>query len=298
MQQKSGQILFCGITNAGKSTLINQIAQYEFALVNFKPQTTRKTSRFWYQDDHYSVLFFDTPGYHVVKNKLDQFMNREIVKNYKRADCVFLLLDLSQPINSLTITFLKQVNLKARNKVVIVFTKQDLIPGAKLSTTINTKLEQISQYLSFQNYFSTWRDDPEVISKILRAATPLLLNQQIDCFGTTDNDDFLISETIRGCALKLFHQEIPHGIHIEVEEQKYQKNQNLFYIHAYIVCETESHKKIIIGHQGQAIKKLGIMARNKLLKIFDTKIYLDLKVKVWADWRNNERIVKKTMVQV
>lgn len=207
-------------------------------------------------------------------------MNREIVKNYKRVDCVFLLLDLSKPVDSLTITFLKQVNLKAQNKVVLVLTKQDLIPVDELATTINTKLEQISQHLSFRNYFSTWRNDPEVINKILQAASPFLLNEQIDIFETTDNDNFLISETIRGCALKLFHQEIPHGMHIEVEEQKYQKNQNLFYIHAYIVCETESHKKIIIGHQGQAIKKLGIMARNKLLKIFDTKIYLDLQVKV------------------
>lgn len=75
-------------------------------------------------------------------------------------------------------------------------------------------------------------------------------------------------------------QEIPYGLHVEIEDKRYDPTTNLFYIHAYLVCEAQSHKKIIIGNQGQMIKKIGTIAREKLLKLFDTRIYLDLKVKV------------------
>lgn len=198
MAQKIGRILLCGLTNAGKSTLINKLANYQLALVNPRPQTTRKATQFWYHQEEYSVLFIDTPGYQLNKNKLAYFMNKEIVSNYKKANCVCFLYDLTTNWDQLTVSFLNQLKRKVADKLVVVFTKDDLVAPKKLSSTIDRCYKQINNYLVVQDYFVTNQNDANLLTKLFLKTKRFLTADSDQGFQTTDHDNFVIGEVIRG----------------------------------------------------------------------------------------------------
>lgn len=284
MEKKlQGKVLLCGIANAGKSTIINKISQYEFALTNKKPQTTRKDIKFLYQDDSYHILIVDTPGFHFTKNQLDIFMNQQIYKNFKDVDVVSYICDLTHKIDQEAIFFMNELNKRASNKLVVIFTKSDLLKPEEIQAKKENKLKEISQYLNINNHFVTGINDPNFIKKFLELIDFGLSHQKQIDFENQDNDNFLISETIRGVTLNLLHQEIPYGIHVHIEDTKYQSNTNLFSIEAHIICEAEAKKRIIIGKNANKIKAIGIQSREKLSKIYDAKIFLNLIVKVSKD---------------
>ncbi|MDQ0514175.1 GTP-binding protein Era [Mycoplasmoides fastidiosum] len=289
----TGNVFFCGIPNAGKSTLINRICKYEFALINSKPQTTRKESRFLYTDENHQILFKDTPGFHFAKNELDHFMNKEIYKNFRDANVVCYVCDITKQFNDEAIYFMQEVNKRSPNKLTVIFTKNDLLSANQKSELQQIKIKEISQYLQFNNYFFTSIDDLNFIDNLLSMIKYGLLTDNYIDFENEDDDNFLISETIRGVTLNLLRQEVPYGIHVQIEDKHYDPIKKLFSIEAFIYCESESKKKIIIGNKGEKIKEIGIRSRKKLNQIFDTQIYLGLVVKVSKDWRNNKNFIKK-----
>lgn len=289
------RILLCGLPNAGKSTLMNKICSYDLALVNKKPQTTRKEQKFFYENTDYKILFIDSPGFHFSNNKLDDFMNKEITKNFRNVDCVCLIYSLVHDLNEETICFLNKLHKCVKDKLVIIFTKSDLIKDKKIISVVKTKFEEINKFLKTKIFFTTYWNDKDFFLKLFKSIEPFFLNDKYFFLKNSDNDNFLISEKIRGITLDLLHQEIPYGIHVVVEEKKYDELKKVFYVKANIVCESESKKKIIIGSKGLKIKEIGIQSRKELLKIFNTKIYLDLNVKVIKNWRNDINFIKKNI---
>ena len=291
MKKYVGSISIIGKPNVGKSSLLNKIFDEKISIVNPKPQTTRNKIISNFVNEKYNINFIDTPGFHNEKNKLDEFLNKEVKSALRQSNLIYYLIDCSRLVNEedkIILELLKKINLPT----FLVITKVDLAKENR----INEIIKEVTKTISFAKVAMVSIHDSDSIDRLLLQTEQFLdfdeenLSLEVD---TIQKDLFLVREIIREQCLISLRQEVPYGIAILIDDFKYLKDKNEFIINASLNVEKESQKKILIGVGGKQIKEISVNSRNELMKIYDSKIYLKIFVKVSKNWRNDETKLKE-----
>ena len=259
-----------------------------------KPQTTRNLIEISYtHNSDYLINFIDTPGLHLPKNKFDNFLNGQIKKALKRCEIHLFLFDVSRTYDKEDQECLKVLKDFHCENVILVLNKIDLVDADKL----NRIIQELQQHYAFKNTIAICANEQNDVQKLIdliikSAAFNEVDNLEINSIKKEINDKFMVSELIREAAINLLSHELPYGIAIVIEEMKYEKENNLLSISYAIVVEKESHKAIVVGKNGSMVKKINILVREKLLEIYDCKIFTSSYVKVKKNWRQKESLIK------
>jgi len=272
-----------GSPNVGKSTLINAYVGEKVVIVSSKPQTTRRRLQGIVTTPQAQIIFVDTPGIHKPLHKLGEYMVNTASKSIPDADLNLFLVDLSHPPTQEDLRVAKILKSRATSPIFLVMNKVDLVKDADLPVRIGW-FRNLGPYAA-QFIISAERGDgrdallQEIIEHLPEGPRYYPEDQ------TTDQSErFIASELIREKALDILKKEVPHGLEIVVEEWK-ERESGLLYIGAKVYLEKESHKRIVIGHKGNMLKRIGQAARVELEQFLDCRVYLDLWVKVRPKWR-------------
>ena len=284
MEFKCGYVTIIGNTNVGKSTLINRIVGEKVAIVSPKAQTSRDNTIGIYNDDNSQIIFIDTPGYHKTEHKLDEYM-QENIDNAINSDVNVLIyvIDGKKPL-------LEQYEKLAnkgdkRSKKILVINKIDETTFEKLYPQL-AKLNEVAKVDEILPLSALKGKNVDVLIDMIKKYLPAydyeMRYYPVEQF-TDKNVRFLSSEIIREKVLLLYNEEIPHGVAVQITT--FDESEEVIKISADIYCEKESHKMILIGKNGEAIKKLSTISRIAIEKMLGAKVYLDLFIKVKPNWR-------------
>ncbi len=285
---KSGFVAIVGMPNVGKSSLLNSIVGQKIAIISDKPQTTRNKILAIHTTDEEQIIFTDTPGIHTPHNKLGEFMVSEAKQSINDTDIVVFMVDATRKIQEMERKIASDIG-KSGIPCILVINKIDLMQKENL-------LPLIADYSSLADF-----DAVVPISAKNNDGVDLLLEDirdyltegpkfYYDDMITDQPEKQIAAEIIREKLLWCLDKEVPHGIAIEIE--KMQEKKNITAINAVIYCEKASHKGIVIGKNGDMLKKVGSMARGDIEKMIDKKVYLELWVRVKNDWRNSNFLMK------
>lgn len=281
---KSGFVTIIGKANVGKSTLLNSLIKQKVSITSPKPQTTRNKINGILTTEEYQLVFTDTPGIHKSKNALDKYMETSINASLDGIDVLIYMLDGTKPFLDEEINNI-EVYSKGSTPVIVVVSKTDLTTFEKLYPKLD-KLNKLNFVKAIIPISSFKRKNLDVlIDEILKYIS---VGQKFyeDDEVTDISTKFLVSEIIREKALLFIQEEIPHGIAVSVEN--FEESESLIKISATLFCEKPNHKAIIIGKNGEMLKKIGSSSRNEIEKICSKKVFLTLWVKVKENWRAND----------
>ena len=292
---KSGFVTLIGRTNVGKSTLLNLLVGEKVAAIANKVQTTRTAIKGIVNRENSQIIFIDTPGIHKPKTKLNETMVETSFTSLVDSDIVLFLIEAtSEEIGRGDRIILDKIK-DAKIKTILVINKIDLIKREKLLNLIElySKEYDFEAVIPISATNSKYRE--VILEEIEKNLKPGPAYYDIEEY-TDQTLGQLAEETIREKALKLLQDEVPHGIYIEVEKMKQRKNKNdedIYDVEAIIYCLRDSHKGIIIGKNGEMLKRIGRAARIDMEENFGVKINLKTWVKVKEDWQENNLIVDK-----
>lgn len=283
---KSGFVTLIGRPNVGKSTLMNRLIGQKIAITSNKPQTTRNRIQTVYTDERGQIVFLDTPGIHKAKNKLGEYMVNVAENTLKEVDVILWLVEPTTFIGAVERHIAEQLQ-KVTTPVILVINKVDTVKKEEILVFIDAyrKIYDFAEIIPVSALKGTNTDDVvETIFKYLPYG-PMFYDEDT----VTDQPmRQIVAELIREKALRCLDEEIPHGIAVYIDTMKERKTGDIIDIEATIVCERESHKGIIIGKQGQMLKKIGTQARKEIENMMDIKINLKLWVKVRKEWRDSD----------
>jgi GTPase len=289
---KSGYVALVGKPNVGKSTLLNHYIGQKIAAVSFKPQTTRRRQLGILTLDNAQIVFVDTPGMHKGDYKLSQFINEEAQYALTDSDLILFIADASQAPDEEDRQLAEEIQAKAgQTKVLLVLNKIDLIGSA----TLENRLKQYRGLLAITDQIKI-SANTDLGRELLLEKIIVMLPEGPRYFSEDQITDIyereIAEDLIRAAALEYLHEEVPYGIFVRVDDYK-ERDDNLRYIHATIFVERESHKGIVIGRGGKMIKKISTLARQEIEEMSGEKVYLELKVKVEKNWRNNPDFLRR-----
>ena len=297
-----GTVALLGRPNVGKSTLLNYITGMKIAIVSHKPQTTRTNIKTIYNTEDTQIIFTDTPGIHKPTSKMGEFMVDRSYKAALGADCVVLIADGRFPEPGAVEKKLMDLLREENKKVILAINKYDEAGQEKLLPLT----QKYSELYDFEDIVPISAKTGKNVELLLSVITKMLPEgpRLYDSEYMTDQTERVIAaELIREQVLHYTDQEIPHGTAVIINEFK-EKNDDgeitsgddrtMAVIKADIICNRDSHKAIIIGKDGQMIKRIGTAARRNIEKLLDCKVYLDLYVKVRNDWQNNDAMLGST----
>ena len=296
---KSGFVTLIGRTNVGKSTLINLLVGEKVAAIANKVQTTRTAIRGIVNRPNSQIIFTDTPGIHKPRTKLNETMLETSFTSLKDADLVLFLIEAtSDEIGRGDTRILEKIK-EDKAKTILIINKIDLVKKEKLLKLIDL----YSKEYNFEAVIPISATEPKY-KEIILDEIEKNLNEGPAYYDKEEYTDQtmreLAEETIREKALKLLKDEVPHGIYVEVEKMKERKNkmqEDIYDIEATIYCLRNSHKGIIIGKNGEMLKRIGRAARIDMEENFGVKVNLKTWVKVKEDWQDNNSIVNKFKLQ-
>lgn len=278
---KSGFVALIGKPNVGKSTLLNSILAKKVAITTSKPQTTRDNIRGILTTENAQIIFIDTPGIHKAKAKLNEMMVRHSYDSIKDADIILFLIDATKGFDKadeIIADYLTKVN---KPKFLIINKIDKLNKSELLDLLAEIDQNQFSEIIPLSGLRKKNIDE---LIKTLMEYLPDNLQYYPGDMISDYPEKFMISEIIREKLMINTSEEIPHSVAVTVDN--IEKRKNCMYIQATIVCERQSQKKIIIGENGQMIKKVGIFAREELQDRFKCPVYLETYVIVEENWRN------------
>ncbi len=289
MSFKSGFVSVIGRPNVGKSTLLNTLTGQKIAIMSNKPQTTRNTIRGVITNEQCQLVLIDTPGIHKPKTKLGEYMVNVAAETMKEVDLILFLVEATSAPGSLDVSIAEQLS-KLKTPVFLIVNKVDIVAKDKLFSIIDS----YSKLMDFKAIIP--------ISALKQDGTDIILKEAIKYIPegpqffsedtlTDQPEKVIAAEMIREKVLLNLDEEVPHGVGVEVMSFK-EREDGMINIQATIYCEKSSHKGIIIGKQGVMLKKIGSAARYEIERLLDTKIFLELWVKVKPDWRNNDNMLK------
>ncbi|WHE07921.1 GTPase Era [Thermoanaerobacterium thermosaccharolyticum] len=287
---KSGFAALIGRTNVGKSTLLNALLEEKVAITSDKPQTTRNTIQGILTGENYQVVFIDTPGIHKPKHKLSEIMIESVKKTLSEVDLIIYMIEPNievGPGDKYIIEHLISVD----TPVILVINKIDTVPYEAVDKTIEIFKAQYN-FKDILPISALKNKNIDLLKHTIVSYMPEGPQYFPSDYITDRPEKFLVSEIIREKILNYLEDEVPHGVYVEVNSMKVRENKDILDIEAFIFCEKESHKAIIIGKNGQMLRKIGSSARTELESLFGQKIYLDLWVKVKKGWRDNISILR------
>jgi GTP-binding protein Era len=286
---RSGFVAVVGRPNAGKSTLVNRLVGQKIAIVTSKPQTTRNRIQGIVTKPQGQIVFIDTPGLHEADSALGRQMMQEVAAALEGIDVLLLMVDASSMHPHADALLLEKAK-RFRGRTILALNKVDRLPKPKLLPLIESfsKAFEFSAIVPISALHGAGCDELlDEILKQLPEGVPYFPEDQI----TDQPERFLAAEIIREKAIQLMYHEVPYALAVVVE--KYEEKPRLLRIEAVMNVERDSQKKILIGHKGEMLKKIGTEARKELEAILGSKIYLGLFVKVAPDWRENPQKVRE-----
>lgn len=284
---KSGFVAVMGRPNVGKSTFVNRLLGTKIAATSPWPQTTRKTQMGILTLENAQIVFVDTPGVHNPIHKLGERMNQEALKVLEESDVILFLVDISQPPDEEDKLLANSLS-KLRRSVQTIMTLNKLDLVSQEIFEQHQELYQILVPLSETFAISSTQGDnlEALVNKVislLPAGPPFFPDDQI----TDLYEREIAADLIREAIIYNLRAEVPHSVAVRIDEYK-DKEQNLTYIAATLFVERDSQKGIVIGKGGGTLKKIGIDARQKIEELIGRKVYLQLRVKVRKNWRNDD----------
>ncbi|MCM8783713.1 MAG: GTPase Era [Candidatus Omnitrophica bacterium] len=294
MDKKCGFVAIIGRPNVGKSTLLNNILKEKVSITSSKPQTTRFQIRGILNEERGQIVFVDTPGLHIPKSELGKYLNTTALRAKTDCDLILYVVDLTRPPGEEEKNIIN--NLKNINKpVIMVLNKQDKGTGF-VNEYIKLWQENIGNEKNILRYYiplsalegKNVAELLDIIFSLLPESPPFYPMDMLSDFPLKLN----ISEIIREKILNILKDELPYSTAVLVEDIVTRK-ENIIYIKAIILVERDSQKGIVIGRNGQMIKKIGELSRKEIELILEKKVFLDLHVKVERNWQENPLILKK-----
>ena len=290
-KQYAGFVAMVGRPNVGKSTLTNSLIGEKIAIMSDRPQTTRNRIMCIMNTDNAQIMFLDTPGIHKPQHKLGEYMVRTAEGTLQEVDVILFIVDVTEKRGAGE-EYILELLRKVKTPVILVCNKIDKLQD-------KSKLFKIMEDYSKQYKFaaivpvSALNDGefPGLVQEITKHL-PEGPAYYPDDMITDQPERVIAGEMIREKVLRLTRDEVPHAIAVEVDEFK-ERDDETIYIRATIFVERESQKGIVIGAKGSLLKKIGQQARADLEKLLYCKVFLDLWVKVKADWRNQDKALRQ-----
>ena len=289
---KSGFVTLIGRPNVGKSTLMNRMIGQKIAITSNKPQTTRNRIQTVHTDERGQIVFVDTPGIHKAKNKLGEYMVGAAEKTIGEVDVVCWLVEPTTYIGAGEQHIIERLK-KVKAPIILVINKVDTIKKEEILPVIDCYRKE----LDFQEIIPVSARSGANVDELIDTIYKYLPYGPMFYDEDTITDQpmrQIVAELIREKALHALNEEIPHGIAGVIDSMKERKSQKgiITDIQATIICERDSHKGIIIGKGGEMLKKIGANARYEIEKQLDTKVNLQLWVKVKKEWRDSDVLIK------
>lgn len=286
---RSGYVSIIGRPNVGKSTLLNSILGEKVAIVTTKPQTTRNRIIGIKTLPNAQIIFIDTPGIHKPRHKLGEAMVKTALEALNEVDIILFMVEPHSPEKEdlSVIEMLKKV----RSPVFLLINKIDTIKKTDLLPLI----DHFKNLYSFQEIIplsALKQDGMSMLMKRIYDSMPSGPKYYPDEFITDQLERFMVSEIIRERVMEMTEEEVPYSVAVEITEWK-EREDGLIVISGNIYVEREGQKGIIIGKRGAMLKSIGSAARIDIERLLNTKVFLELWVKVKKDWRNNKTTLRE-----
>ncbi|MBM6948457.1 GTPase Era [Mordavella massiliensis] len=285
---KSGFATLIGRPNVGKSTLMNYLIGQKIAITSNKPQTTRNRIQTVLTTQEGQIIFVDTPGIHKAKNRLGEYMVNVAERTLNEVDVVLWLVEPTTFIGAGEKHIADQLR-KVKTPVILVINKVDMVKKEEILPSI-AAYRDLYDFAEIVPVSARSGENTDELLKVILKYLPYGPQFYDEDTVTDQPERQIVAELIREKALHCLDEEIPHGIAVTIEHMK--KNRKVMHIDATIICERDSHKGIIIGKQGNMLKKIGSTARYEIEKMLGCQVNLKLWVKVKKDWRDSEYLMK------
>lgn len=287
----SGFVSVVGRPNVGKSTLINSFIGQKLLIVSDKPQTTRNNIQAVLTAEKAQVIFIDTPGIHRPKHRLGQTMVNAAMNSLQEVDLVLFLVEATAPPGGGD-RYLADILEGVESPVFLVANKVDQAPP-------DFREEWFPLYRALTDFekcfaISALRGDgvPELLQCIKEMLPPGPMYYPSDMFLDRP-EEFLVGEIIREKIFAHTREEIPHSVAVEISSMEHREDKNLLEIRAIVYVERDSQKGIVIGKNGELLKRVGTAARQELERVLQVPIFIDLWVKVKKDWRRKDNVLRQ-----
>jgi len=282
---KSGFVSLIGRPNVGKSTLLNNVLGKKVAITSSKPQTTRNVIQGIYNDENTQIVFVDTPGIHKPNHKLGKVLNKGAYYSIDDVDVIVFLVDAKAGLGKGDKYIIER--LKTTDKpVILVINKIDGLANDKIFNEIN-EYKDLYEWADIVPISALKDKNTEELIKVLKGYLPDEIKYFDENQITNRSKEFMLSELVREKVLRLTNEEVPHSITCITEQII--KDKNKYIINVAIIVDRDSLKKIIIGKNGDMVKKIGTLARKDIEDYLGTKVYLELYVKTIKKWREKEK---------
>ena len=290
---RSGFVAIIGRPNVGKSTLVNALLGQKIAAVSPKPQTTRKRQLGILTGNTYQLIFVDTPGMHKARHKLGEFLNKEAQESLEGMDVILWLVDGSvRPTEEDTQIGLLLNRLPRLTSLVLAANKMDLIPAEALTRNLEAYQASVKKETHTISISASKNQNLDSLIELLVSLSPVRAPEFDEEQVTDSYEREIAADLIREACLNQLREEVPHGVGVRVDEFKEREN-GMLYLAATIFVERDSQKGIVIGEGGKMLKAIGSAARKEIEEMGGRPAFLELRVKVLKDWRNDENAMNR-----
>src|SRR6266508_4646611 len=290
---RSGFIALIGRPNVGKSTLVNALLGQKIAAVSPKPQTTRKRQLGILTTDDAQLVFVDTPGIHNPRHKLGEFLNQEAQESLEGVDVILWLVDASvRPTEEDKQIASLLTRTPRRTPLVLAANKIDLIQAEGLPPRLEAYQALLKKEAQVISISATENRNLDSLRDLLISLSPVRPPEYDEEQVTDSYERDIAADLIREACLHGLREEVPHGVGVRIDEFAEREN-GMLYIAATIFVERESQKGIVIGEGGKMLKQIGSSARKEIEEMGGRPVFLELRVKVLKDWRNDENMLRR-----
>ena len=300
-EHRSGFACFVGRPNAGKSTLTNALVGDKVAITSSKPQTTRHTIRGIVHRDDAQLVLVDTPGVHKPRTLLGERLNALVQETWAEVDVIGFCVPADEPVGPGDRWIATQLATAKRTPKVAIVTKTDLVEHETVGKRL-LEVAKLAESLGFEwaeiiPVSAVAGDQVQLLADLLVGLLPDGPPLYPEGELTDEPELIMVAELIREAALEGVHDELPHSIAVVVDEMIPREGRSadnpLLDVHASLYVERDSQKGIIIGHKGSRLREVGSTSRKQIEALLGTKVHLDLRVKVAADWQRDPKQLRK-----
>lgn len=284
---KSGFITIAGKPNVGKSTLLNALVGEKVAIVSWRPQTTRNKINGIITTDMYQAVFVDTPGIHIAKNRLGEYMMKSVKAALDGVDAVIYVLAADKNVDESDLEFIQTYS-NSGIPLIVAINKIDDVAKKQVFDI----MQKLTDYAAVKAVIPISAIKGDNIDKLKDTVVEMLPEGEAyfdEDMYTDKNLRFMSAEVIREKAMRCLSDEVPYGICVNLN--KFAHEGKMISIDADIVVEKKAHKPIVIGKGGAMLKHIGTDARLELEKMLQSKVFLQLWVRVKEEWRDSQSLL-------